>query len=739
MSLGAKRMKRAYVQPVRSYRFQSSGMTGGGFQNVVAVSPFLDGDGNRPYLLGADISCLHYSLDKAVSWLPAAGIGRQVAAVLWSDTTPGLAVAAANEGIYESTDYGKHWTNISQPADYDQDANGVYVIDSLEHPRPIGNMLAQDNTTSTKYLWVATATLGVQRRDNGSWITSSALAGRHLRGMASDPNDPDILYVGVSDQSSPSTSGVYRSTNARGALTFTKMSDYPPTVNGGIEYVEELFALDDNGTTRLYIAGNNDGIFEYTSGVWYDRNGTNVDTGGSPDGAKWMAITAFKNGANITVYAGCYQGIREVGSTRRRSVVASTDGGANWTAITSKSIADTNANLYGSTEQSWMLKDGYLEFSTAKEFGPGVLAVDPDRTDQLIFAGRDMWMATYSGGRWLWQIAHKGLMVTVQRTTTHDPNAPERVVWANDDHNCIVSSDHGLSVTHNASGMPPGGLTKGDVACIDPRDGTLYLSCSPRATGTDNAAIASNPNYYAAGGGTWTDEGKPSVGLNNTRAMSIGYDLADNRVILAGATNSGLWRKVGASWESTAVADAPFSNTSTNAACFAWEGSGPRLYVMRAAGQGLWRSDNAGAAGSWTKLNNASLTSLDLTTVCVDAVDPDTIYFTAGYNGSLYKISNARTATGAGDAVLTQLYGAGTSRLVAMGSEGWLFVHDSAGKLWRSRNPRDSTPVFEEVSDDFYSAVSVSPTTSISALLIGADGYIYTANNARGSCVGVPV
>ena len=70
-----------------------------------------------------------------------------------------------------------------------------------------------------------------------------------------------------------------------------------------------------------------------------------------------------------------------------------------------------------------------------------------------------------------------------------------------------------------------------------------------------------------------------------------------------------------------------------------------------------------------------------------------------------------------------------------MSPEGWLFAHDTSGKLWRCLDPRATTPVFTEVQDAFYAAACPSTRT----LGVSLDGYVYTGDSGRGAAVGTPV
>lgn len=717
-----------------SYSFSSSAILGGGFQNAVAISPFLDGDGNRPYVMAADISNVFYSTDKAQSWQPVGDIGSHNSAVLWSDVTPGRVYVAGDEGLWQSNNFGKTWSAMTRPANYDQDANGVYKVGGLEHPRSTGNMMAQDNSGATKYLWVATATKGVQRRDNSTWITSTVLTGLHLRSIASDPNNPDILYVAVSEDGSSATSGIYQSTNARGAMTFTKMMDYPPTVSDTSQYVEELFFIDDAGTSKLYVVGNNDGVFSYISGVWTALN-SGIDTGSAP---KWQCITGYKApGGNIVLYVGCANGVQDTTSPKRRKVVMrSTNGGTTWSPITIASSSTITSNIYGTSINTWFGAAGdYLSFAGFNDWCGASLVVDPDRTDQLLLAGRaGAWIGTLSAGVWAWQPALNGIMATVNKTVATHPTDHGKVVWSNGDFNFFASTNHGTTVYHNPSGLPAVtvGDPKGDVAVYAP-NGTVYLSSSPRGNNnTTDCSLASNTNPYSSAG-TWVDEMVPSGVVNDMPALGVGQDASSNTVVLIGLNTNGLWRKTGSTWSH--ITGGPF-NGPINNGCFRWVNGGPVVYAQDDS-SGVWRSNSAGGQGSWVKIHNANATYNPSDTIAIDPINHSYLYISA--SNVLHRITNADTSTSTATTVSSTLSGISHVGSLAISQEGWLFVHDdngdgSFGRLWRSLDPRATTPIFTLVSDNFY-ANACGTTKSLS---IGVDGYIYTGDSGRGATVGTP-
>ena len=715
-----------------AYSFSSSGLTGGGFQNVIAVSPFKDSNGNRPYLLGADVSGINVSTNAGMSWTPHAS-PQHVASIEWSDTIKGKAYALADEGLYVTTDWGTSWTKKAGATN--ADANGTYSVNGNEHPRPTGNYIAQDNSGSTKYLWVGTATQGVKQStsDGTSWAVT-ALAGNHIRSIASDPNNPDVLYVAIENYtgsggdaaSNPANTGIWRSTNARSsAMSFTKMSDYP----GSLNEPEELWAIDDNGTTKLLVAGGKDGVFMYNGSSWTALN-SGLDTG---SGGSWYeSITGYRDlvSGNLVLYVGATATKATAGLTHERTILKSVNSGGSWNSISDDPHISLNWDMYGTAEPSWLQQVSYHNFAANSQWTASYIAIDPDNPNVVLVAGRGgAWFGTQAGAITTWQPAVNDLMVTVNMSVAVDPSIPSHVLVGNMDYTVMVSPNNGASFVNN---KPAAAQSTGDVVVFDanPAAGggatTAYLAASIRGTNTGAGNIYSNPNPF--NGGSWTDEGLPVA--NDIPAMSVGHDANDTRIILAGVTNKGLWRKAGSSWSQ--ITGGPFDGTTNSGnGYFVWKMNTPIVYAIDSSA--VWRSTSAGAQGTWVKLMAAGTAYGTFNALALDPVNPEYLYVSTG--GSVKRITNAESSSGTGATNVSQIGGVTNAGPIAIGKTGTLFIHDKGGKqLLASTNPRAASPLFTKVSDAFYA----ENDTNIRSLAVGADGYVYTADNGQGVTVGKP-
>ena len=686
----------AVAAAASGWSFGPSGLDGAGFQNVIAASPFKTAVGTRPLLVGADIAGIHRSWDGGATWAPSArGLpDSHVAALLWSRTLPGRVYAATKAGISESTDFGNTWSRLPAPANFDP--NGSYqVARGEEHPRATGQLLEQATAGGVTYLWAGTATQGLKRSaDDGRTWQRVALVGQHLRSIISDPTNPDVLYVAAAH------AGLFVSRNARGDMTFSRVAGSPQTP-------EELAFV--NGS--LYGVAGPDGAFRY-DGSWHTLN-----SGLPGKGAAWESIAGFRGATGNTVlYVGCAQ------VSNGQAVMRSTDGGQSWTSVTSGAAVTVSPLVFGSTSDWWANSIPYLRFA-GPSYVASQLLIDPDDSSAMLIAGRGgVWRGRAVGSAMTWWPAMRHLMVTVNMDVVADPKVAGRLFIGSMDFTSFGSRDWGADIIHT---MPAGAPSTGDVVTVDPgtaggQPSAVYLGASRRGGNTGDGGIWSSPDPMAGSG--WQSEHLPVS--SDVTALGVGHP-ASGRIILAGVSSHRLWRKSGSTWTQI-TGTAPFQTGSTGS--FAWVRGGSTVYALDS--EGVWRSDQGGAAGSWVKLLRATASYRSLDALVVDPTDAGTVYVSADSLGGVWRISGAGTQPAA-----QRILALRNSGPIAIDSAGNLFAHDSeASRLFRSGDPRVATPAFSVVSDDFYA----NNNRMIRSLSIGPDGYIYTASNHAGVSVGVP-
>jgi len=677
--------------------FAPSGLNGAGFMNVVKFSPFKDSDGNRPLLIGADIAGVHRSVDGGKNWtISNVGLGgHHIASLMFSDTVPGKVYAATDGALYVSTNFGQSWS--IRPGQVRFDGNGTYFVNgSSEHPRPTGNLLAQDNSGGTKYLYAATATQGVKRSsDDGATWENVALQGDHLRSIALSPTNPDVLYVADAHK------GLQVSTNARSSMTFTR-------AGAGPDVPEELLFVNN----KLYVAANTAGIFMY-DGNWHPlNNGISLTSA-------WESIGASPDGS--TLYVGC------ASPTGAKHTMRSTDGGASWTPISTGAGVTVSPKEYGQTINWWASGNKYLSFS-GPNFVTSDIAVDPDNPANIIIAGRGgAKVGVNSGSSWTWYPAVHDLMATVNMMAAADPKLPGRVYIGSMDYTILASNDYANSVITTLI-KPAKAPSTGDYITFDPdgpqgQPSTVYLAASERGQNTHNGYLYSNPDPVGSPN-AWTDEQIPVK--NDVLSVGVGHSTDGSRIILASITNSGLYRKDGANW-SKITGSTPFANGGYGS--FAWQPGTAIVYAMDNAG--VWRSGEAGAQGSWVKLTGASAGYGNVNSLAIDPANPDIIYASDKTLGGVVRITGAGTST----VVRTTILAMANPGPIGITPAGVLYVHDRNGaRLMRSTSPMAGVPAFTNMANGFYA----QNNPNIRSLAVGPDGMVYTASNSAGFTTGRP-
>lgn len=672
--------------------FAPSGLNGAGFMNVVKFSPFKDSNGRRPVLIGADIAGIHRSVDGGKNWtISNVGLGgHHIASLMFSDSVPGKVYAATDDAMYVSTNFGQSWS--SKPAPVGFDGNGKYFVKgSSEHPRPTGNLFAQDNSGPTKYLYAATATGGVKRSSNdGETWEQVALVGDHLRSIALSPTNPDVLYV------ADAYKGLQVSTNARGAMTFTR-------AGGGPDIPEELLFVNN----KLYVAANTSGIFVY-DGSWRALNN------GISLSSAWESIAASPDGG--TLYVGC------ANPSGSRHTMRSTDGGASWSPISTGPGVSVSPMEYGQSINWWASNNKYLSFSGVN-FVTSDIAVNPDNPAELIIAGRGgAKVGVRNGSGWTWYPAVHDLLATVNMMAAPDPKLPGRVYIGSMDYTILGSTDNANSVV-NTLIKPAKAPSTGDYITFDPdgppgKPSTVYLAASERGQNTRNGYLYSNPDPIGSPG-AWTDEQIPVK--NDVLSVGVGHSASGSRIILASITNSGLFRKDGSSWSKVNGA-APFASGGYGS--FAWQPGSQLVYALDNGG--VWRSDKAGAEGSWVKLSGASAEYGNINSLAIDPSNPDIVYASSKAFRGVVRISGTSKTT------ILQLSSPGP---LGITPTGVLYVHDRNGaRLLRSTNPSAANPAFTNTANRFYA----QNNPNIRSLAVGPDGFVYTASNSAGFTAGRP-
>ncbi len=684
--------------------FGQSGLAGGGFVNVLAADP----SDPSTLLAGGDVSGFHRSTDGGATWTTSntgltSTIQLQVATVLFSTETPGLVYAGvgkkgASGGLLVSQDDGRTWSlRSSVPQFSGGDNEGVNGIPHT-HPRSTGVLLAED--PSGGYLYAATFAQGLLRSDDGgaTW-TNLGLAGKHLRGLAIDPADPDTLYVGAYND------GVYLTTTASTTGTLSKMGGSPTTP-------EELLLLGDS----LYVAGGKAGIFRTRNGgsSWQPLGGA------LPTGPSWTSISGYRACGRDVVYVGATSGVAN-------AIVRSIDDGATWASVTAdpalvhRTIGGPNGPTWWLGSQGKMIPGGGGYVASSIVTGTGT----PGGTDCLdagvwVSGRAGIWASQNAAHDWYPMM--RGLGVSIARDVAGDPSVAGKTYVATADWVFLFSNDSLATVTQKKA---PGVVRGTDIA-IDPATTRVYIGAGKPST---NGEVFSSPNPATSG---WTDEGLSSVAGGRVPLAVSAQTNGTQRILLAAVEGSGIWRKVGGTWTRVnSVAMATWQ--PSRGASFAWAPGSTTVYLFDHE-SGVWRSGDRGR--TWVKIWNVRSSVAGTGYVAVDPASAGRLYVSAAGTG-LWRIDGATAGSvEAGTLTPTRVFSSTTAGAVetdAMGNP-WLAINAGPGVTPTLYRSDDDGGAWSAVSDAAYGATALFPFD----LWIAPDGRVFVATNGNGVLVGNP-
>ena len=312
-----------------------------------------------------------------------------------------------------------------------------------------------------------------------------------------------------------------------------------------------------------------------------------------------------------------------------------------------------------------------------------------------------------------------------------------------------ASDDHGQNFIGDAPPLPTGAphITTGRYISLDQTGpmGTpsrVYVAVSVRGQVTGTGMIFSNPDPF--GSDVWKDEKLPAAATNDPLAMGVGHDAngaGGNAVILVSITNNGLWRKVGScdsspnSCWSKVTGTAPFS--SGGYGTIDWVPGSPTVYAVDSVG--AWRSDSAGAQGSWIKLASSNAGYDSINALALDPTDSHVVYVSD--SSGVARIDNADAQSGSVKKPLYSVLNGGSPDPIATDPNGTLFVGDRSGKfgsndskLMVATHASSGSPSFVSSGNDFFA----NNAGNIRSLAVSNDDYVYTADNGQGLMLGTP-
>jgi hypothetical protein len=678
------------------FTFTTTGLGGGGFVNVVSADP----SGNGVVLAGGDTSGIWRSANGGSSWLPVDGgltdlSQFKVASIEFDPASPGTVFAGVGNagsggGLLESNDDGVTWTLRSEvPQFAGGNTPGISGLPP-SHPRSTGHLIA---IASDGTIYAATFAQGVLRSvDGGTTWTILGLAGQHLRSIAVDPADPDMVVTAGFE------GGIFRTTDASGTGTFTAVPASPARV-------EELRFVGG----ALYAAG--------AGGLAVSVN----------DGATWRPLAqppiagALWTSIDGHVACGATDLVATAMSGGSATVIASADGGADWTSLASPGAV--HSTIGGPGGAAWWLAGQSAYMLGGAQYTPAMVTdASPAGSCGLqtaLVAGRSgIWRTTDGGAAWYPAVA--GLGITILPGVAADPAVAGDVSVGSSDWGYLFSLDGGAHFTQNRAGKQAF-----DVA-PDPATGP---GAALLATGKESAnklgEVWSIPNPST---GTWTAEGLGTA-AGGKRPLAVASNLvAGKRVLIAAVDAGGIWRKAG-SWSQVSTA-AMATKQSYAAASLAWpHGSATAfLYDHRT---GIWRSADSGR--TWVKIWAKKAPGKLVGYVAVDPAAPGTLWVSA--TDGVYRIDGATLGTvGSGGLNAVRVLTAFHPGPIAIEPGGGVLVAvpASPGVAPALMETLDGGVTWQDVSSPLYRSTGGFAID----LSVGPDGRVYVATFGDGLLTG---
>nr|WP_145156411.1 hypothetical protein [Paenibacillus terrae] len=693
--------------------FEGSGLDAGGFQSVVAANPFA----SDIILSGADVAGISRSTDGGDEWFSSnGGITNkqllQVASLAFSPGTPNKVYAALGKaggagGFGVSTNGGQSWEVRSTAVKF-AGGNTDGPLPS-PHPRSTGNLIALDETNG--YIYVGTYKDGVYRSaDDGYTWTYLGLSGQYIRSIALNPEDAGELFVAAYGEK------LYRTADAEGSSSAWTQIANSPLYLEELKYIgHTLYAVGSDGS-----AGK---VYELADSSLVSLLSTSGDT-------VYTSIDGYSTGGADTIFIGATN--PKANGSLYESVLRSDDSGAIWTPMT----VDASRIHYemGTSTNIWWLSQLNPDAMIGKtRFVAAFIQVDPNNHNRLYVSGRSgVWKGDInaSTGEVDWHPIVRNLNVTFNHSVLADPSptSPWRVYIGSTDWGFLYSTNSLTDVQANR----PSGVTDGYALAAD-------FSTSPTTVyvGTGGGDVLSNVNPVHPDVASWSSEGlSAATGGGEVIGLAV-RQIDGTQTILAAVAGKGVWRKSGSGWSNVLSSSSALGAQTTNKAVISWPTGSSYVYLYDRE-SGVWRSDNNGVAGSWTKIWNhpSAAKGPDKSSVSYVAAGPaytNTLYVSA--HDGLFKLTGVQTGTVEdGGITKTQLPVVSNPGPLALSADGSLFVTTlyGSGETARLYQSTDQGATFTDIADDYYHANAGFPID----ISVGGNGKIYVSLNGQGILVG---
>ena len=595
--------------PVTGGGWGESGLTGGGFENQIVVSP----TDPAHLLLASDIGGIQYSDDGGATWLPRnayayGNLVTRVASIEWDPNWPGVAYALVGDGhtgeLLRSGDYGFTWapvtTSLVGAGDGVDPAIHASTGLPMGHPRPIGTLISFDSG----YVYVGTFSGGLMRAADvngqpGAW-SSIGLAPGYLgvpnyfiRSVAADPSDNGTIYVATHTATKAGAGKVWRVSGADTASpTATELTGSPTDVQSLLVLDGNLYGAANGGASSFGLYRLGDASQTAAATPWRSISGPGY---GDP-ATYWYSVTGYDVGGVTTLLLSAGNPPMDGALATPVFEGTSADGFATdgeWNGLPA-ATGDVHSSLIAGGGSWWPFDDpgpsrwGILgaPFTTVSS-----VAVAPDHQTMWFSAESGVWESTDAGLDWFPVVS--GLGATVNPAVAIDGRRAGVVYIANRDYQFFESTDSGATVTRDRPTQTAAD-NMGHAVFVDsqPTRSTVYLSVG--SPDCHSAGSIWTRTVIGNGAGGWTQLATPST-LGSGRcatALAVLHPSTGGTFLLAAVNGSGVWRR------RLAPSLGPWQRSGTTT-----PGNGVSQFAVSPTGQqvllfdeatGLWASTDGG-------------------------------------------------------------------------------------------------------------------------------------------------
>lgn len=742
--------------------FTGSGIHGGGFQNVVAVS-----DDGTKLLSGADVAGVHMSTDDGVSWQAVfRGMGQKAdtncAAVKFypGSSVIGFFAAGPGSGLWRSDDLGttNTWAKVNASIEYRAGNFGANNLGLPEkHPRPTGNLIDFGGTsTNAAWRWLYTASFndGIYRSPDGGTtltrIVGTANSNIYTRALAVDTITDTTLYAGAY-ATTASTGGLWRIRNANGGTSQNATAASWAKMASPFNSVDEVVTIGTT-TCRVYVAGSlltfdgSGNVTARTDGVWTatDPTGassgewTRLGAGALPTNAQWESVEAYRRtGQPDVIYVGCGDA-QPVGDGTYHCLYRSLDAGVSWTRMAPSTTYVRN-EIGGAGGAAWWLYSSaaYNRLGLGNAYVASQIVSNPaDRTKVYISGRSGVWLTRNGEATqptWYPSVAKMG--VTINPNVVSDPNTTGRVYFDNVDYVFWYSTDNGATVTQKSPGVPGAASGAAYAMAIDTgaSPAHVYIGVGDRDSNiaggvykNTNPATQSwtNTNFLAAGGGA-----RP-MGMAVRRISGTAY-------VLLAAVNGGIWMWDQSSWTRLLQAGSAtgFSTDATPALKripVVW--CSQNLAYVYDYISGLWRGTTTTTTlDTWDHIWTQTTTSRGSAHLAVDPNDTGKVWISTG--AGLYRLDSASAGSGVGSGITqTKITNIVEPGPIGYDPTGFFYCWEQSpvATLKRTTGINQATPSWTDVADNFWQGWGQFPNS----IDLQTAGYIYASGEGTGAAIG---